>query len=501
MMRMLLCGALIVSAAFLAPPSAESQLVELYAPSDTALVVLTGDTETAQLRVSGTGGISAYDITVFLDDSRVQLVSADTLSYYNLPPPTITPGTNEVQLTASGTGRTDFTMVVAELTFQLNTAAVEGSLLSFRVNSLTAGDGTTDLLPSHRTSIFQICQAEQIWGDLDGTRTITSRDALIAITGALGLPVGEFDLTVGDADRDSLTTTRDALFILSYAVGLYGDRAGTNRLNRCAPLAAAPADLAFWRNSNLWVLDAGDTIPRSLGLPGYTGTYPTWAPDGSEIIYTQSVSGWGWDFIRATPTGSIVDTLFVSTASDHAASYSPDGTQIAFMSTRATPYSLYLMNADGSNQVRLTDTLWLETDVRIEWRPDGNRILFRAYSLGNTTRRLWTINPDGTGVAEIYPNSGNEQGRDPTWSPAGDTVAYDYAGLGRIYRVAATGDSVGVPVSSLTSGQDFPGWLPAGVTFRAVPRSSYEWFLLDANGRHLRLFSGASSDIRASWRR
>jgi Tol biopolymer transport system component len=162
------------------------------------------------------------------------------------------------------------------------------------------------------------------------------------------------------------------------------------------------------------------------------------------------------------------------------------------------------MNADGSSQVRLTDTLWIDADTRIEWRPDGNKILFRGYNVGNCCpRKMWTINPDGTGLAEVYPGSGGEQGLDAIWSPAGDTVAYysNHSGLGRVYRVAATGDSIGVPASFLSSTQNYPGWLPAGITFRAFPRSGYEWYLLGASGRHFRLFRGLSSDVRASWRR
>ena len=66
----------------------------------------------------------------------------------------------------------------------------------------------------------------------------------------------------------------------------------------------------------------------------------------------------------------------------HSPSWSPDGRRIAFASTRDDPdpndnfiYSkIYVMNADGSGQTRLTYTS--PFDYAPSWSPDGRRIAF-----------------------------------------------------------------------------------------------------------------------------
>ena len=52
---------------------------------------------------------------------------------------------------------------------------------------------------------------------------------------------------------------------------------------------------------------------------------------------------------------------------DHEPSWSPDGRHIAFISTRDGNWEIYVMKADGSNQTRLTDNP--ARDSTPAWRP------------------------------------------------------------------------------------------------------------------------------------
>ena len=64
------------------------------------------------------------------------------------------------------------------------------------------------------------CQVTQFWGDVDADGAVNSRDALVALTSAVGMDVSGFDLTYADVDQDGTVTTRDALFIMSFGIGL-----------------------------------------------------------------------------------------------------------------------------------------------------------------------------------------------------------------------------------------------------------------------------------------
>jgi Tol biopolymer transport system component len=72
--------------------------------------------------------------------------------------------------------------------------------------------------------------------------------------------------------------------------------------------------------------------------------------------------------------GSNQTRITNNTANDWAPAWSPKGTQIAFMSNRDGNWEIYIMNTDGSNQKRLTDNSAM--DGLPAWSPDGTRIAF-----------------------------------------------------------------------------------------------------------------------------
>ncbi len=65
--------------------------------------------------------------------------------------------------------------------------------------------------------------------------------------------------------------------------------------------------------------------------------------------------------------GSNQTRLTNNTDPDWEPCFSPDGTKIAFTSTRDENYEIYAMNADGSNQTRLTNNEAL--DGATSWGP------------------------------------------------------------------------------------------------------------------------------------
>jgi Tol biopolymer transport system component len=74
--------------------------------------------------------------------------------------------------------------------------------------------------------------------------------------------------------------------------------------------------------------------------------------------------------------GANVKQLTFNTSSgvDKSPVWSPDGSKIAFVSNRSGTSQLYIMDADGSNQTRVTNSA---SDVTFpDWAPNSNKILF-----------------------------------------------------------------------------------------------------------------------------
>ena len=86
--------------------------------------------------------------------------------------------------------------------------------------------------------------------------------------------------------------------------------------------------------------------------------------------------------------------------------------KIAFESFRDGNYEIYVMNADGSGQTRLTNNG--ATDVWPSWSPDGSQILF---SSGQTVTGLdlYVMNADGTNMRKIHEYPGLDF--EASWQP------------------------------------------------------------------------------------
>jgi dipeptidyl aminopeptidase/acylaminoacyl peptidase len=128
-----------------------------------------------------------------------------------------------------------------------------------------------------------------------------------------------------------------------------------------------------------------------------------------------------------------------------AASFSPDGSQLAVINNRSGQYNIWLQPVDGGEQTQLT--FYTDNAVRdLAWSPDGTQILYTADYQGNEKHQLFLMPADG-GKAEALTDAPEVQyflGESP-WSPNGELIAY--AGNDRdpyaqdiIIREAPTGE-------------------------------------------------------------
>ena len=99
---------------------------------------------------------------------------------------------------------------------------------------------------------------------------------------------------------------------------------------------------------------------------------------------------------------------------------SPDGTRIAFSADRGDGDDLYVMNADGTGEVRLTrDTM---AEGAPHWSADSRQLTFAVFSAGSST--MYRMNADGTQRQTI----GKIAGRNPILLRDGNRVIYSIGG-------------------------------------------------------------------------
>jgi TolB protein len=147
--------------------------------------------------------------------------------------------------------------------------------------------------------------------------------------------------------------------------------------------------------------DGSGTPMRLTELP-VMSRYGSWSPDGKEIAFRRGI-----DISVANADGSDVPRQLTSETAPSFAQmpvFSPNGKYIAFMSFREGYCSVFRMNADGSEQTNLTPrdpavppATWCSRAP--SWSADGREIFFMSSRTGQN--EIFAMNMDGTNVHQL----------------------------------------------------------------------------------------------------
>jgi tetratricopeptide (TPR) repeat protein len=124
-----------------------------------------------------------------------------------------------------------------------------------------------------------------------------------------------------------------------------------------------------WR---LYAISPGEV--RGEGEEWAFGQMPDWSRDGSLIAYHGCDERGDNCGIWVIKPGGFSPARLTSNANDTAPAWSPDGSRLAFISTRAGNWELYLIDVASGKETRLTDNP--AADVAPAWSPDGKQLAF-----------------------------------------------------------------------------------------------------------------------------
>ena len=234
---------------------------------------------------------------------------------------------------------------------------------------------------------------------------------------------------------------------------------------------------------------------------------PAWSPDGKRLLFVApGGKNFGQDIWVMNADGSNPVDLTQRLGDDRDPAWSPDGKLIAFSNDGREDKvrQIYLMKPDGSGQTRISDQF---IEYSPTWSPD---MKWLAYVIsGNGYPFLYLRgNADGYSTPEPYDRY-SVTGRlgqvaQPAWSPDGSQIAYVRldGGQRRIWSVVYA--SGGSSLAQLTNGpadQD-PAWSPDSrwIVYSSGISGKRELFLMTAAGTlNTALTSDQADDFQPAW--
>ena len=270
------------------------------------------------------------------------------------------------------------------------------------------------------------------------------------------------------------------------------------------------------RNPEIYVMDADGGNQHNLTSDPNNDWNPSWSPDGKRIVFRSNRDGHFIDGILTyniyvmDADGSNQRRLTNDPNNDMYPSWSPDGKRIAFSSDRNKRfnYDIYVMDADGGNPQNLTENR--NDDRYPSWSPNGERIVFSSEreehfrGEAGITSDIYLMGADGMNQQNLTENRNNDW--NPSWSPDGKRIAFQSDRKGDlenfdIYVMGADG----MNQQKLTNNRAWdgsPSWSPDGerIVFWSDRDGNADIYVMGADGMNQqKLTNNPRDDASPAW--
>jgi TolB protein len=191
--------------------------------------------------------------------------------------------------------------------------------------------------------------------------------------------------------------------------------------------------------SELWLMRPDGNARRRLTQTAPAQPYvagsrsPAWSPDRTQIAFAAPMGNRTEDqrlteiaVMRAE--GSHIRRLTTNEAVDADPSWSPDGERIAFarltaVGTEAARGGIFIMSANGGDEVQLTHAAAPTFDSAPAWSPDGSRIAFARVDIASGFEQpraaIYIVRADGGDLRKLA-----DGGVEADWSRDGKRIAF-----------------------------------------------------------------------------
>lgn len=250
-----------------------------------------------------------------------------------------------------------------------------------------------------------------------------------------------------------------------------------------------------------------DIVPETNGTVG--GDYDVdVSPDGTWIAYASTRHSEKPSIFVKRTDGGLPQEKTHSAYRDVQPKISPDGQQIAYASDREGSFDIWVIPADGTPAAPWRVTNGPDDDLHPSWSPDGTRIAYSSRGERGDSM-LWIIDLRTQKRRQLGP------GLYPEWSPDGEYLAFQRPSQRQPgwYGIWIVPERGGAPIEIITEenwATIQPAWAPNSQylvygTARNRPGPAWQTpeaddlWIVDLHGRHIQLTEHYAPDYSPCW--
>jgi uncharacterized delta-60 repeat protein len=239
--------------------------------------------------------------------------------------------------------------------------------------------------------------------------------------------------------------------------------------------------------------EAGGPVPRT----GVVRILEAPTPLTGKIVYNSRPDGINLEIYSMNADGTNQTRVTFNDAADYDPGSSTDGSRIAFVSDRDKNDEIYVMNANGTGQTRLTNNI--ERDVNPSFSPDGTKIVFSSLRDGNW--EIYVMDANGLNQTRLTTNTSIDD--EPSFSPNGNKIVFSSTrdGNREIYAMDVNGaNQMRLTVNAAVDTE--PAFSPDGskIAFRSFRDGNSEVYVMNSDGsRQWNITKNPAADFNPSF--
>jgi len=277
---------------------------------------------------------------------------------------------------------------------------------------------------------------------------------------------------------------------------VYGLSAGASR-------GVASTRIAFASqkgdSKEIWIMDYDGANPRQLSFNGGLNKFPEWSPDGTRVAYVTKLPTESRWQLRIQEIDGGVRTLDFPAGYVSSPAFSSTG-RLAFAArtSNSRDTDIFVSDPDGRNPRNITQAAGIDTSPT--WSPTGTQIAFISDRSGSP--QVWIADADGSNLRRLIQEGGHCDS--PDWSPDGRFILYSWQAPRQWKHDVFLVEIATGRMFQLTRGSgsyESPHWSPDGrhIAFQSTRTGSKQLFIMNVDGKNLKQVSAYGINESPSW--